>query len=284
MIEISEIKTYPVKSLQEISLQEAMITVRGLEFDRNWMITDSKYKFITQRQLPALAAIHVSLKEDILILEAKKISSFIINPPTDKSNFIDTVIWKDKCKGIDEGADISKWLTDVLGKWNGDQLKLVRFVKDFKRPVDPNYLKGEKAHTAFTDGFPFLITSEESLQLLNKKLVENNAKEIPMNRFRPNIVIKGEQPFAENDFDTLYAQSGEYSFGIRKPCQRCKTTIVDQKTGIVENPKKPLSTLIRMNPFPDLKGAFFGQNATLLNGDGELISVGDQLNFTKKQK
>ena len=98
-----------------------------------------------------------------------------------------------------------------------------------------------------------------------------------MDRFRPNIVIRGVSPFEENSFESLTSQEGNYNFGIRKPCQRCRITTIDQSTGEKAEPKEPLRTLAQMNTQPDLQGAFFGQNATLLSGEGQKIKVGNRL-------
>jgi hypothetical protein len=187
------------------------------------------------------------------------------------------VVWRDHCQAYDEGDTASQWLTQILGQWQGGDLRLVRFADDFTRPVDPNYMNGDSADTAFSDGYPFLIVSEESLQALNAQLAANGASPVPMTRFRPNIVIRGIEAFGEDRCVTLTASTQAYRFAIRKPCQRCKTTTVDQQTGVISNPKEPLKTLTAMNSYPHLTGAYFGQNATLTSGDKQVISVGDVL-------
>jgi hypothetical protein len=159
-------------------------------------------------------------------------------------------------------------------------LRLVRFADGFTRPVDPNYMQGDSADTAFSDGYPFLIVSEASLQALNAQLVANGASPVPMTRFRPNIVVEGIEAFGENQCETLTCVAQAYRFAIRKPCQRCKITTVDQQTGVIAAPKEPLKTLTAMNPYPHLTGAFFGQNATLSFGDKAEIRVGDTLENT----
>jgi uncharacterized protein YcbX len=98
-----------------------------------------------------------------------------------------------------------------------------------------------------------------------------------MTRFRPNIVISGIEAFGEDRCETLSAVTKAYRFTIRKPCQRCKTTTVDQQTGVISNPKEPLKTLTAMNPYPHLNGAYFGQNATLTIGEKQVIKIGDVL-------
>jgi uncharacterized protein YcbX len=186
-------------------------------------------------------------------------------------------VWRDACMGCDEGAAASHWLTQAVGQWQGGDLRLVRFAPESVRPVDPAYMGGDSADTAFSDGYPFLIVSEASLAAVNVQLLANGAEAVPMARFRPNIVLSGMSAFGENDCKTLTATDASYRFTLRKPCQRCKITTVDQRTGVIANPKEPLRTLTAMNPYPHLSGAYFGQNATLTLGHGVVIKVGDQV-------
>lgn len=274
MIEITALNIYPVKSIQGIALKEATLGIRGLQYDRNWMLTDQDYRFVTQRQIAKMATIKVKLTDVHLVLEHPEHNdSLLIDLHRTNPNKVFATVWKDNCEAIDEGEQAADWFTEVLGR----PLRLVRFSPDHRRQVDINYLKGEDSHTAFSDGFPFLITVEESLALLNQNLLEKGAEKVPMQRFRPNIVIKGMDAFAEDEVEYLAHGSETYVLGLRKPCQRCKITTVDQQSGLIVNPKEPLNTLVEMNPFPDKKGAFFGQNATLFKGDGTKISLGDQL-------
>jgi hypothetical protein len=277
MIEISSLFIYPVKSLQGIALQQATLTTQGLAFDRQWMVTDASGHFVTQRQLPNMAQIRVRLTADALLLEHDSQPPLTITLHTSSAQRVEVVVWRDHCQAYDEGDAASQWLTQILGQWQGGDLRLVRFADDFTRPVDPNYMNGDSADTAFSDGYPFLIVSEESLQALNAQLAANGASPVPMTRFRPNIVIRGIEAFGEDRCVTLTVSTQAYRFAIRKPCQRCKTTTVDQQTGVISNPKEPLKTLTAMNPYPHLTGAYFGQNATLTSGDKQVISVGDVL-------
>ncbi len=281
MIEVRALRIYPVKSLHGISLRTARLGVRGLETDRCWMVVDSDYHFITQRYLAEMATIRVTVEEDKLILEHDKAAPLVIDTSVVPNDRSEVRIWKDRAPAFDEGDEASRWLTSVLGRWRGKDLRLVRFPQDYRRPVAKTYLKGEDAHTAFADGYPFLVTAEESLALLNERLVQNGAGPVNMARFRPNIVISGLQPFEENNLDTLTETNGRYRLGIRKPCKRCRITTVDQDTAEITEPKEPLRTLTQLNPFPHLTGAFFGQNATLLSGYGTPISVGDRLDVAQ---
>ncbi|TVQ71270.1 MAG: MOSC domain-containing protein [Balneolaceae bacterium] len=283
-MQITELNLYPVKSLRGIRLEEAVLGVRGLKYDRWWMVTDSRQGFITQREMPAMATISVHLTDEFLVLSHPSVSPLEIDLHRKTTGRMDVTIWKDRLPAMDEGSKASLWLTEVLGSWNGRDLNLFRFSDESIRLVDASRLQGEDSHTAFADGFPFLITSEESLALLNKNLEANGASRITMDRFRPNIVIRGAEPFEEDAFDTLASIEGTYTFGIRKPCKRCPVTTTDQATGERMEPKEPLRTLAMMNTQPDLQGAFFGQNATLLSEEGRRICIGDRLKASKKEE
>lgn len=272
---VSQLYVYPVKSMQGISLEKGKLTVRGLMYDRNWMVIDESGIFLTQRELPKLATIQIRFSDDHLHFTNSKGNSKAVslNPETGKD--VETEVWGDRCKGIDEGDEISEWLTDTLGQYKNSSLRLIRFKDEYHRHVDEEYLKGENSHTAFADGFPFLVTTEESLSALNDRLMGGGSNPITMDRFRPNIVIKGLDPFQENQIEQLVSTDKRYKLGIRKPCKRCKVTTVDQQSGGIANPKEPLRTLTLMQTIPDKRGAFFGQNATLVSGDGGEIRQGD---------
>lgn len=274
---ISSLHIYPVKSLQGITLPQAALTTQGLAFDRQWMLVDAEGKFVTQRQLPTLARIRVRLTAASLELEHAGLPplSIPLEPPPTTS--CEVQVWRDVCDACEESADASRWLTQAVGQWQGHDLRLVRFAPGFIRPVDPADMDGAHAETAFSDGYPFLIVSEASLDALNAQLQANGADAVPMERFRPNIVLSGLEAFGENACKTLTAAHSGYSLAIRKPCQRCKITTIDQHSGLISDPKEPLRTLTAMNPYPHLSGAYFGQNATLTTGDGALVKVGDLL-------
>ena len=279
---ITQLHIYPIKSMHGISVKEAELTVRGMKYDRNWMIMDENGLFITQRNLPELAAMAVGLSDDGVKLHSPSGDDFTVPFNSIRLKKISVEVWGDRCKAFDEGDEVSEWLTEKLGKFKGKDLRLVRFNNYFEREVDPDYLKGEKSHTAFADGFPFLITSESSLNRLNERLIENGSEPVPMDRFRPNIVLTGLDAFLENNMDELFSADGRFRLGIRKPCKRCKVTTVDQESGTIAEPKEPLRTLTQMNTVPGLHGAYFGQNATLLSGENNTIRVGGQVQFLMK--
>lgn len=274
---VTHLYIYPVKSMQGIPLEKGELTVRGLKYDRNWMVIDEEGTFLTQREIPKLASIQIRFSDDHLHFTNPKGGSIVVPLEGRRGPDVVTEVWGDRCEALDEGDDISEWLTETLGQSKGRSLRLVRFKDEFRRNIDRKYLKGEDSHTAFADGFPFLVTTEESLSELNDKLISSGSNPVSMERFRPNIVIKGLEPFQENQIEQLVCADGRYKLGIRKPCKRCKVTIVDQKSGGIANPKEPLRTLTLMKTIPGRRGAFFGQNTTLVSGEGTEIRHGDLL-------
>lgn len=274
---IKQLCYYPVKSMRGISVKSVELTVRGLKYDRNWMVAEWNGTFLTQRSIPHLATIQTSIMDDMLKLRDQTGDSFLIPIHSASRKEVSVEIWSDVCEAFDEGDEISEWLTSKLHQSGAKPVRLVRFKHSFRRKVDQNGQQGENAHTAFADGFPFLITSTASLKVLNDRLISAGAKPVDMNRFRPNIVIDEMEPFRENSLDQLISSGKNYRLGIRKPCKRCKVTTVDQFSGEIAEPKEPLRTLTLMNTVPGLTGAYFGQNATLISGEGKIISVKDSL-------
>ncbi|REL39229.1 MOSC domain-containing protein [Rhodohalobacter sp. SW132] len=278
-LKISQLYSYPVKSLRGLKLQESKLTVRGLEFDRNWMIVDETGTFVSQRSQPAMALLSANLQNKQLILTDSNDGQISVDFSTDHKPELQVEIWGDRCEAFDEGDDVANWLTQRLDTDESETYRLVRIRDSFQRPVDPEFLKDEEAHTAFADGFPFLVTNERSLDELNQNLIETGAEPVTMDRFRPNIVIDGLPSYQENEIHTLTSGDERYSLGLRKPCKRCKVTTVDQITGAIKNPKEPLRTLTRMKTIPESRGAYFGMNSILTSGTGETIRVGDPLHI-----
>ncbi|WP_373184003.1 MOSC domain-containing protein [Halomonas campaniensis] len=274
---ITQLNIYPVKSLGGIALNEAELTAEGLAHDRRWMVVDDIGRFVTQRQLPAMASVRVTLEPDALVLTHPEASSLRVPLEAGERSRLPVYVWEDRCDALDEGAEAREWLGAVLGDVKGSGLRLVRFAPDHRRPVEPHHLApGERAHTAFADGYPLLVVSEGSLGEVNRRLAAKGLDPVPMSRFRPSLVVDDANPFAEDGWDTLAAADGAWRLGLRKPCQRCKITTVDQQSGVIAVPGEPLRTLVEMNNRL-APGGYFGQNAIVLAGAGARLSVGDDI-------
>lgn len=283
---ITQFNIYPVKSLRGITLEEAELVETGLAHDREWMVVDSVGRFVTQRQLPAMATISVHLDAETLRLEHPSREPLCValgeGEGMRERPRRTVYVWEDICQALDEGDEASNWLTEVLGDLKGSRLRLVRFAPDHRRAVEADFLgPDEQAHTRFADGYPLLVVNTASLDALNAQLTEQGVDAVPMSRFRPSIVVEGEPAFAEVSWDELVAESG-VRLGLRKPCQRCKIITQDQQTGEAPAPKEPLRSLVMMNTQPGLRGAFFGQNAIPLDGMGTTLRVGDSLTVTER--
>lgn len=280
-VQITQLNIYPVKSLKGISVDQSELQVHGLAWDRRWMLVDAHQRFVTQRQLPALATVEVALTDEHLVLSHPNVEALNVPLAEPEGNLRLVNVWNDHCKALPESEEVSRWLEAALGE-QAQGLSLVRFATEFTRAVEEDFLDGGAAHTYFSDGYPFLITTTDSLNALNHALVAKEQTPVPMNRFRPNIVVEGNEAWAEDRWAMLTEQSGAFQLALRKPCKRCKITTIDQHTAAVPAPAEPLKTLIELNTQPAQKGAHFGQNATLLEGSGSVIRVGDKLVATTR--
>ncbi|SFU41376.1 MOSC domain-containing protein [Halomonas korlensis] len=272
-MKITQLAIYPVKSLRGITLEQATLQTRGLALDRHWMVIDAVNRFVTQRQIVEMARITVGLDADSLVLEHPSVDPLSVSLEGRDRPLLEVTVWQDRCQALDEGQDAARWLSRVLG----GAYRLVRFPSTERRDVEPDFLHGESAHTAFADGYPFLVASETSLAELNRMLAGKALDAVPMSRFRPSIVVDGAAAFAEDGWATLASLDETIRLGLRKPCKRCKITTIDQQTGEIHVPGEPLRTLVEMNTRSDLQGGFFGLNATLLAGEGGVLRVGDAL-------
>ena len=280
MAQITDLFIYPVKSLKGIVLNESMTALRGLKYDREWMVTTSDYEFITQREIPLMSTIEVSIDLYALTLSSKNNTKFQVPLLSSNTNVIKSSVWGDICDAYDEGDDVSLWLTSLLGQYKNKSLRLVRYSSQGIRPVPAKYLNGVEAQSAFSDQFPYLITSWESLEKLNQGLIKNGSQVAEMDRFRPNIVVKGIDNLEKKTSQNLLCQKSGYDFGLRKPCKRCKIITINQDDGKIDNPKEPLATLTSLRFSDEMKGAFFGQNAILLSNKNYILKVGDELSIS----
>jgi uncharacterized protein YcbX len=235
-ISISALYTYPVKSCGALQHEQMILDERGPLWDRRWMVVDADGIFVTQRSHPTMAIIQPSLSADTLTLTAPGMPALTVPLTAERDEPLPVTIWQDTCDAWDEGRAAAEWFSHFL---EGD-LRLVRMTDGWFRPVNPKYAP-ETAQTGFSDGFPLLLVSEESLADLNTHLQAREAQPVPMSRFRPNVVVRGASPYAEDGWRTV--QVGAVTLDVLKPCARCVITTVDQHTGSIPDNNEPLGTL-----------------------------------------
>jgi uncharacterized protein len=262
MAHIAALNVYPVKSCRGVALERARITATGFEHDREWLIVRPNGQFITQRDEPRMALIHTALTHDSLQLSRPE--GDVLSVPLDMTGAeIEVTCWRDRCAAFDAGDEAAAWLSDFLGK----PLRLVRFDPRGRRASGLEWTGGLEALNQFSDAFPWMVLSLESLADLNTRL----PKPLPMNRFRPNIVMEGLPAYGEDRLHEMVAD------GVRlravKLCTRCVVTTTDQQAGARDG-EEPLRTLKQYRFDRALKGVTFGQNLILTEGLGRQLHVG----------
>jgi len=259
-IQLSGLYIYPIKSAGGIALSTVQVSDRGLQYDRRWMLVDEKGKFLTQRQFPRMALIQVRLGENELVVEAPHQPSLSIPLDYESDHRLPVQIWNDICQAMPLEQEFSQWFSKFLHI----SCQLVYMPEDSIRPINPNYADPSKP-VSFADGFPFLLISQASLQDLNQRLEQP----VPMNRFRPNLVVSGCEAYAEDSWRQI--RIGSIPFRVVKPCSRCTITTVDQSQGI--RGKEPLATLAHYR----LRNGqiFFGQN--VIQEQLGTLRVGDEV-------
>ncbi|GAB4554727.1 MAG: MOSC domain-containing protein [Anaerolineae bacterium] len=215
------------------------------------MFVDGEGMFQTARENARLLLIHPSLTDDTLILNAPEMPEISVPLVTKRPEKRVVSIWRDACEAWDEGDEVSEWASEFLGA----SVRLVRMCDDFRRVVDPKY-SPRPSQTGFSDGFPLLVITEESVEDLNQRLVARGKNPVMMNRFRPNIVIQGGEPFAEDTWSTI--QLGDVIIDLVKPCARCVIPTLDPNTGKAPQVGEPSATLATFRRFDNK--IMFAQN------------------------
>jgi uncharacterized protein len=253
-VHLSGIFIYPVKSLRGFAVSSANVDALGLIGDRRFLVVDQQGRFLTQRVLPQMALIETELTPNNLILRAVGTTECMVAIRSSPAPVTTSVsIWKSE--GLiaeDCGDQAADWLSSFLRV----NCRLVRIGRHFRRPV-LNRHANEGDVLAFADGCPFLVISESSLADLNDRIAERGEEPVPMNRFRPNLVITDSAAFAEDEWDRI--KIGSVVFRKGGACERCIITTTDQLTG--ERRKEPLRTLASYRRSTlDQTAINFGQN------------------------
>jgi uncharacterized protein YcbX len=253
VIRVSALHLYPIKSCRGVAVSAMELDSRGPAGDRRWMVVDERGRFLTQREEPSLALVDVVMTGEKLVLSAGELTSLALPArPTDGPRR-EVEIWRDRVSAI-EDAEGSRFMSDYLLR----RVHLVYMPDDVERRVNPARARPTDL-VGFADAYPLLVISEESLADLNGRL----AQPLTMTRFRPNVVIAGAEPYAEDAFARV--RIGGVSFRGPKRCDRCAITTVDPETG--KTGKEPLATLATYRR--EGNDVFFGMNL-IHDGPGTL--------------
>jgi uncharacterized protein len=264
-VTLSGLYVYPIKSCAGIPLQSADLSATGLRHDRSWMLVDETGEFMSQRAHPRMALISIRFSAEHLIVSAPGMEELEIPLYPQAESSIDVRVWGDTNRGELVTEEANRWFTEFL-KF---PCRLVHKPEDEPRLVDSSFAESGD-QVGFADGFAFLLISEASLEDLNMRLEDP----LPMNRFRPNFVVKGCGPYAEDGWSRL--RIGSVPFRVAEPCPRCAITTVDQETGT--RGKEPLRTLATYRKFEG--EVFFGRN--LIHDTLGTVSVGASVEATPR--
>lgn len=247
--------------MRGVACTQARLDATGLEWDRQWMAVDGKGTFLTQRTHPRLARIVPQITQDALVLNAADMPLLRVPFATPGAQ-VPVRVWKDSCLGVEQGAAAHEWVSRVIGR----PVRLVRVASDMQRIANAQFAGATPAPITFPDGYPVLVCNEASLEDLNARLGEP----LPMERFRPNIMLQGLPAWAEDRIDTLTL--GPVTLRLVKPCVRCSIPSLDHRTGDPATDPLPVLRKFRFNK--TLRGITFGENAVIVSGTGALIKRG----------
>lgn len=260
---ISEIWIYPIKSLGGIRLPQARLSERGLQWDRRWMLLDEENQFMTQRTIPSMALIDVSLHKTHLEIRhrSKNLAPLKLSFKTEcPAEVVEAPIWDDTSEAMVMNEEANAWFSEAM-----EQKCHLVFMPEHGSRTTTGKTSGRIQRVSFADAYPILMIGQASLDDLNSRLHEP----VTMNRFRPNLVFTGGRPFEEDGWHAFTA--GSTRFWAEKPCARCVLTTIDPQTA--KKGKEPLATLAKYRN-KDGK-AMFGQN--LMYEAGGTIKVGDSI-------
>jgi uncharacterized protein len=271
-VAVASIHIYPLKAARAVDLDDALVQPWGLAGDRRWLLVDETGRFISQREEPAMTRVVVRYAGpggDVSVSsDGHGEMSFAAPAPETGAKMLSVTVWSATVLAAAAGKDADKWFSAFLDR----PVHLVYLDDPTRRPVDPEYgAPGDVV--SFADGYPLLLTNAGSLDTLADWLVETGAAPVPMNRFRPNVVVTGAEPWAEDRWRRV--KIGDVGFRVAKPCGRCVVTTTDQRTG--ERGSQPLKMLGRRRRFG--QQLVFGQNL-IPDGTGT-IRTGDPVQILK---
>jgi uncharacterized protein len=263
MAELAAIYCYPVKSLRGAARETAKVELIGLEGDRRFLVVDASARFQTITQLPRMVQVEVETKLEGIVLRHADAGACFVSTPRQGAPEEMVTIWEDSVRAVAAGSEADNFLSLLLGT----PLRLVYLANPKGRRVETPINAGED-HVSFADVTPILLTSTTSLADLSARA----GCDFDMRRFRPNLVVSGAAPFAEDTWREI--KIGAVRFRVAAPCARCAITTRDPDTGEQLDPYEPLRTLQRFHRARD-GGAMFGQY--LIPDNAGTIGIGDKV-------
>ncbi|GBQ91209.1 hypothetical protein AA13595_3061 [Gluconacetobacter johannae DSM 13595] len=266
-LRVTALHVYPVKSLGMVPVAQGWLGPCGLDDDRRWLVVDPDGGFLTQRQIARMALVAVGRQPGGLTLALPGQGTLAVDVPPADAARRPVRVWRDTVPAVDAGPAAAGWLSAALGR----PCRLVYLHDTDARPADPAYAP-PGATVGFADGFAALLATLESLAALNDAL----PAPVPMDRFRPNIVVSGAPAWAEDEWRLVAV--GQAVLRIVKPCSRCVVTTIDQQTARIPDPGEPLQTLSRTRRTRG--GVMFGQNTAIIRPGR--IAVGDPVTVLER--
>jgi uncharacterized protein len=282
---LASIHIYPLKAGRAVDLSESAVEPWGLAGDRRWLVVDGAGRFVSQREEPALAGVIAAypaagadqvaagrpLPTDAITLSAAGQPPLKVAMPwaDDDTEMVPVSVWESRIRAAAAGREADDWLGRLLDR----DVRLVYLDDPTRREVDQDYGNpGDRV--SFADGYPLLLTSTGSLDALGGWLAEDGHPPVPMDRFRPSVVVAGAQAWAEDGWRRI--SIGTVTFQVVKPCGRCVVTTIDQATG--HRGRQPLELLGRRRRFG--QQLVFGQNM-IPDAPGS-IRVGDPVQVLER--
>lgn len=266
---IASIFLYPLKGAAGIPVDAAEVRVTGLArggvADREWMAVDRSGRFVSQREVPRLALVRPAIEDGRVVLRAPGLAPIALAADT-SGPAREVVVWSSQVRGFDAGDEAARWLSSVIAS----DVRIVRFDPSLPRYSNREYAGDSGAQVRYADGYPVLVIGQASLDELNARLAARGRAPVPMNRFRPNLVLDGLEPHEEDLLATIAI--GEVVLKPVKPCTRCQVTTVDQASAATG--AEPLATLSTYRRDDRYAGITFGTNAIVVAGAGRTLAAG----------
>ncbi len=276
-IAVTGLNTYPVKSCAGVALEKSRVTPTGLELDRDFMVVDDDNDFVSQRKVPELALVVPMIGESSITLSAPGMEGIDVplQIERDDDRLVTATVHDKPVVGQIVGEDLNEWFTDFLPRYKQNRrFRLLHIRNDLPRYIKERYRRsGATNQVGFADGSSMLLATEPSLAQLNTQM----DAPVPMNRFRPNIVVDGEGLAAYDEDRWTQVRIGALVAFVVKASDRCVTTDVDQQTAVTGKAvRRALRTRKGVNAYDETNtGVFFAQNLNHVYTPGVTIGVGD---------